>query len=196
MKKLLLILLVTTLLMVTGCNNRKKDLYLPEVKNDKMYTTIGGENKNEQKKSENINLTVTANGEKSPVEATLHETDDYSIYIPTKDYSYEKDYDDGNIEEKWEHITKDDVEIKITTYMNSDEITARSKFLKDNDDYVFEDLMGYSLCGMEADGDTLWFCLYEAEGNVYILSWEYPKNTSESLKTELSEIVETFTIAE
>ena len=45
MKKITLILLMTTLLMITGCKDNKKDLYLPKAKNDKVYTTIGGEDK-------------------------------------------------------------------------------------------------------------------------------------------------------
>ena len=43
MKKITLILLIITLLMITGCkDDKQKNLYLPEAKNDKIYTTIGG----------------------------------------------------------------------------------------------------------------------------------------------------------
>ena len=43
MKKITLILLMITLLMITGCkDDKQKNLYLPEAKNDKIYTTIGG----------------------------------------------------------------------------------------------------------------------------------------------------------
>ena len=43
MKKITLILIMITLLMITGCkDNKQKNLYLPEAKNDKVYTTIGG----------------------------------------------------------------------------------------------------------------------------------------------------------
>jgi len=145
---------------ISGCGN-KKDLYLPKAKNDKIYTTISG---NE-----------TYNG------------DGYTISVPAEDYRYEIDYESGNLEEKWEHKKKDDVEIKVTTYKNTDEISARSKFLNEYEDHIFEDFMGYPVCGMESDGDTLWFNLYEADETVFIVSWEYPKNTDESLKTELSD---------
>ena len=171
MKKITLILLMITLLMITGCKDNKKNLYLPEAKNDKIYTTIGGENE-------------------------THQGDGYTITVPTKSYRYEKDYDDGAFEEKWEYTKKDDVKIKVRTYKNSDEITARGKFLKDNEDYIFEDLMGYSLCGMEPDGDTLWFNLHVSDETVYIVSWEFPKNTNEDLQKELSNIAGTFTLAE
>ena len=172
MKKITLILLMITLLMITGCkDDKQKNLYLPEAKNDKVFTTVGGENE-------------------------PHKGEGYTITIPEKDYHYEKEYDDGALEEKWEYTKKDDVEIKVTTYKNSDEISARTKFLKDYDEYIFEDLMGESLCGQELDGDTLWFNIYISGETVYIVSWEFPKNTNEDLQKELSKIAGTFTLAE
>ena len=171
MKKITLILLMITMLMITGCKDNKKDLYLPEAKNDKIYTTIGGEDE-------------------------THQGEGYSITVPTKNYRYEKDYDDGAMEEKWEYTKKDDIEIKVTIYKNSDETSARTKFLKEYDYYIFEDLLGYSLCGQEFDGDTLWFNLHILGETVYIVSWEFPKNTSEDLQKELSNIAGTFTLAE
>ena len=91
---------------------------------------------------------------------------------------------------------KDGCKIKVTTYKNSDEISARTKFLKDYDEYIFEDLLGQSLCGQELDGDTLWFNIHISGETVYIVSWEFPKNTSEDLQKELSNIAGTFTLAE
>ena len=125
-----------------------------------------------------------------------HKGESYTIIIPSKDYRYEKDYDDGALEEKWEYTKKDDVEIKVTTYKNSDEISARTKFLKDYDEYIFEDLLGQSLCGQELDGDTLWFNIHISGETIYIVSWEFPKNTSKELQNELSSIAGTFTLAE
>ncbi|MBR3996081.1 MAG: hypothetical protein IKI97_12475 [Clostridia bacterium] len=171
MKKVTLILLMITLLMLTGCKDNKKNLYLPEAKNDKVYTTIGGKDE-------------------------THQGEGYTLTVPSKNYRYEKDYDDGALEEKWDYTKKDDVEIKVTTYKNSDEISARSKFLTDYKDYIFEDLLGYSLCGQELDGDTLWFNLHVSDKTVYIVSWEYPKNTKDDLKTELANIASTFQLAE
>ena len=171
MRKITLILLMITLLMITGCKDNKKNLYLPEAKNDKIYTTIGGENE-------------------------THQGDGYTITVPTKNYRYEKDYDDGALEEKWEYTKKDDAKIKVTTYKNSDEISARTKFLKDYDEYIFEDLLGQSLCGQELDGDTLWFNIHISGETVYIVSWEFPKNTKDDLKTELENMASTFQIVE
>ena len=170
MKKTTLIFLMLILIMIAGCkDNNSNNLYLPEVKNDKIYTTIGS-------------------GSES------HAGEGYTITVLANDYRYEKEYDDGVLEETWEYTKRDDVEIKVSTYNNSDEISARSKFLKDNDDYIFEDLMGYSLCGQEADGDTLWFNLHVSGKTVYIISWKFPHNTSEELKKQLSDIAGTFVI--
>ena len=126
------------------------------------------------------------------VSSKLYKGDGYSISIPGKGYHYEKDYDDGAIEDKWESIARDDVSIEVITYKHTDAELAQKMFLMEHDDYIFEDLMGYSICGMEPDGDTLWFNLHEVNGNTYIVSWEYPKNASESTRAELSEIAKTF----
>ena len=172
MKKITLILLMITLLMITGCkDNKQKNLYLPEAKNDKVFTTVGGERK-------------------------PHKGEGYIITIPSKDYRYEKEYDDGALEEKWEYTKKDDVEIKVTTYKNSDEISARTKFLKEYDEYIFEDLLGQSLCGQELDGDTFWFNIHISGETVYIVSWEFPKNTKDDLETELANMASTFQVIE
>ena len=179
MKKATLILLMITLLMITGCKDSKKNLYLPEAKNDKIYTTVGGNDEKVQ-------------NDKS----SLHDGEGYTLTVPSKGYRYEKDFDDGNFEEIWDYTSRDDIEIKVTTYKETDAATAQSRFLRENDDYIFEDLMGYSLCGMELDGDALWFNLHEADGNVYIVSWEYPKNTSEEIKSELASIADSFEIKE
>lgn len=166
MKKRIGMFLLLTVLLFSGCQKSK---YLPEAKNDIIYTTVGG--------------------------ASVHVGEGYTMTIP-EHYAYEKEYDDGALEETWEHIKKDDVELKVTTYKNADEISARSRFLKDNEDYIFEDLMGYSLCGQDFDGDTLWFHLHVAGETVYIISWKYPKNTSEALQKELEDFAATFTLAD
>ena len=170
MKKLSLLFVVFVLLSITGCKNHQKNLYLPEAKNDKIYTTIGGDK--------------------------THQGEGYTITVPDKSFRYEKEYDDGAFEETWEYTKNDDVEIKVTTYQNADGISARTKFLKDYDDYIFEDLLGQSLCGQELDGDTLWFNIHISGETVYIVSWEFPKNTSEDLQKELASIAATFTLAE
>ena len=63
-------------------------------------------------------------------------------------------------------------------------------------DYIFDDFTGYPACGREYDGDTLWFNMFEAEGKVYIISWEYRKNTDDALQKELSDIAGTFKLAQ
>lgn len=171
MKKITLVFIIAIALMMTGCQANNKNLYLPEAKKDKIYTTVGG---NE----------------------TLYQGEGYTLTVPVKNYRYEKDYDDGELEETWEYIKNDDIQLKVSTYPNSDEISARGEFLRDHDDYIFEDLTGYSLCGTKLNGDQLWFHLYESNGTVYIVSWEYPEKAKNSLKQELAEIAATFRLIE
>ena len=173
MKRTFLILGIITLLLVSGCENRDRKRYIPKSQNDKTYTQIGGEEKNAKQSEKG-----------------------YTIDIPEENYRYEKDYDDGAFEEKWERKRSNDVEIKVTTYKNADAETARRRFLREHDDYVFEDLLGYPLCGTEFDGDAMWLYLYESGETIYIVSWEYPKNADETVITELEEITGTFKLCE
>lgn len=177
MKRFFSFILAIIIFILPGCRENKSK-YLPEAKKDKIYTTIG-------EKKEKAYQT----------KAGIHRGEGYTVTVPVESYRYEKDYDDGALEEKWEHKKLDDVELKITTYKNSDELTARSRFLRDNEDYIFEDLMGYSLCGQEPDGDILWFNLQVSGETVYIISWEYKKNTSEEIKKELADAAQTFRLA-
>ncbi len=49
MKKITLILVMIALITITGCkDNNTKNLYLPEAKNDKIYTTVGGDEEKEK----------------------------------------------------------------------------------------------------------------------------------------------------
>lgn len=49
MKKITLILLMITLLMVAGCKDyNQKNIHLPETENDKIYTTVGGNEEKEK----------------------------------------------------------------------------------------------------------------------------------------------------
>ena len=59
MKKITLILLMITLVMITGCkDNKTKNIYLPEAKNDKIYTTVGGKNLLFMKHQEELRLEI------------------------------------------------------------------------------------------------------------------------------------------
>ena len=91
-------------------------------------------------------------------------------------------------------MKKDDVEIKVTTYKNSDEISARNRFLKDNNEYIFEDLTGGEICGTDYDGDVLWFNVFSSGKNVMIISLKYPENIGEEIKNELWKIYGSFTV--
>ena len=182
MKRILILSILALSLLLASCHNSTigiiggadgptstilgENSYLHESKNGKIYSFIGGEENNATTKN-----------------LRIHVGDGYSVKVSSKDYRYEKEYDDGALEEKWEYTKKDDVEIKVTTYKNSDE-------------NIFEDLIGYSICGQERDGDTLWFNIHQSGDTVYIVSWEFPKNTREDLQKELSSIAGTFTFTE
>ncbi len=147
-------------------------------------------------RAEKVNLTVSSNGEREPVAATLYQGEGYSIYIPDSGFRYERDFDDGAREELWESITNDDAKVKVSLYKNTTEDAARSAFLRENDDYIFEDLTGEPLVGTESDGDELWFSVVPRGADAYVVSWKYPKRAKESLGTVLAEIAGTFKINE
>ena len=58
MKKLTLLFLILAVLMISGCNENKKDGYPPEAENDKIYTTIGGKKNAYQHLRSRLILTV------------------------------------------------------------------------------------------------------------------------------------------
>ena len=171
MKKLVSVIVsISILLAISGCGVHRKELYLPEANNDKLYVTLA--------------------------DGKIHKGDGYSITIPDKKYRYESEFDDGRMEESWERINEDDAEIKVTIYKNSDAFTAINQFAKEHEEYIYEDLVGGPLYGASADGDVIWFHQYENEGTIYIVSREHPKNASEELQKELATIVKSFTFAE
>ncbi len=43
MRKTSLVLFLAALLLLSGCKDSEKDLYLPEAENDEIYVTIGRE---------------------------------------------------------------------------------------------------------------------------------------------------------
>ncbi len=143
-------------------------------------------------RAEKVNLTIHSDGEKELVEATLYQGDGYSIYIPDSGFRYERDFDDGVYEEHWESVTNDNAEVMVWLYKNTTEQAARSAFLRENDDYIFEDLTGEPLVGTELDGDELWFKVVPHGADTYIVSWKYPKRARESLSETLAQIAGTF----
>jgi len=174
MKRLALyFLLAAMVLSFVGCAEKTKDKILQEAKNDHTMATVGG------------NTVSTTDWRAYP-------GDGYRISIPKSGFHYEFDFDDSVFEETWEAIAGDDAQVQVTMYKNSDETSARGRFLREHEDYVFEDFTGETHCGTERDGDTLWFRVYPSEGAVYILSWEYTKNTSDDTVAVLNAITKTF----
>ena len=133
-------------------------------------------------------------GEEALAGASLYTGNGYSIYIPDEGFRKGMDFDEGILEDYWESTVNDEVEIHVASYGNVSPEKAQEHFLKENDDYVFEDLTGKYISGKEKDGDTLWFFTETNEGNTYIVSWEYPKAAEEAFSAKLAKIAETFQV--
>ena len=173
MKRVLLLLVAVTLLCSCG-------------KSDFSYGVIGGAD----------GPTAIIVGEQKDVLRDLptktHAGDGYTIEIPEKGWKYEKEYDDGVLEETWEN---DHAELLIYTY-SLPLIEARRAFLAEKDDYIFEDLMGETICGFDrADsGRILWVRCYESGEKTIFLCWEYSALASDNSSIILSAVAETFAL--
>jgi len=173
MKRLTLYVVLAALLVsLAGC--AKKNEFLPEAQNDHTFTTVGG-------------MTVPT------TDWMAYPGNGYHISAPPSGFRYETDFDDGAFEETWEAIADDDACVKVTMYRNVDETTARGMFLREHEDYMFEDL-GETQYGEAHDGDSLCFRVYPTEGGVYILSWEYTSRTSDDTIAILNTIANSFTL--
>ena len=168
-------LAIALIFTVAGC--AKETAYLPEVKQDHVVGTVG-------------ELPPMTEIDKSDWMA--YPGNGYHISVAQNGFRYETDFDDGVFEESWETVSTDDAKVCVILYQNSDETKARSMFLQEHDDYIFEDFTGESHCGTEPDGDTLWFRMYQSGDTVYLLSWEYPKSASDDVISALHAIADTF----
>ncbi len=182
MKKVLLLVLCVTLLCSCG-----KKLFLPEATNDHTFGIIGGAD----------GPTSIIVGEPKDVlknlPAKTHNGDGYVIEIPESGWAYEKELDDGALEETWSPVGNDHAELTVRTYPLP-LIESRRLFLEENEDYIFEDLMGETICGFDRGdgGRVLWFRSFETEGKTYYLSWEYSALASDNSAAIMSAIAETF----
>ena len=101
MKKITLILLMITLVMITRCkDNKTKNIYLPEAKNDKIYTTVGGKNENDEKSKSEFCLIS---------EETIIELNSDLSKVQMKPIRVENGSGDGF---KWTDNKYDNIEIK------------------------------------------------------------------------------------
>ena len=123
-----------------------------------------------------------------------HQGDGYCIQVP-RNYNYEKKSADDRVEEIWEHNKYNDAKVRVTIYPNSDTLTAKTKFFNDNGDYQIDDKTASSTYGIKANGDSMYFSLWEVNGTVYIVSWEYSFFADLDLRTELEKIAESFTLS-
>lgn len=124
-------------------------------------------------RTESTNL--IASGEEVP--AALQIRQGYSLYVPKEGWWLDKEGPEDGFayEDCWESIQRDDVELCVRCYTGVTREEAQSRFLRDKNDYLFEDLMGEELFGWdERDGEYLTFYMEERGDCVYVVYWEYP----------------------
>ncbi len=184
MKKRTIIVAGLFICLLSGCFGRGND---GKTGNEELKGNIYISQRDE--KSE-----IAFEGEETPVSASLYTGNGFSIYIPDDEFRKGFDFDDGILEDYWESKQNEDAEIHVSTYSGVTSDKAKEHFLRENDDYIFEDLTGMPLCGQEKDGDTLWFFVSSNENNTYIVSWEYPAGVADTLGPKLAKIAETFQV--
>ncbi|MDD4688474.1 MAG: hypothetical protein PHE51_01855 [Eubacteriales bacterium] len=187
MKKTIVAMIICTLLL-TACNK----LLPPTPESQKVDGEPNNTVTNQEVKKD---ITFLVEGQEEIVSTVLHKGDGYSIYIPAEGYRYEKENSDGALVEEWDSELNDDVSLEIYTYKNKALSDAQSEFLKENDDYIFEDINASPAMGKESDGDYIMYKAYENEGNTYIVAWEYPKEAAEGFGARLSQIADTFELS-
>ena len=174
MKRVLLLLVAVTLLCSCG-------------KSDFSYGVIGGADGP---------TAIIVGGEDDVLKdlpTKAHQGDGYVIEIPEKGWLYDQELDDGAVEESWTPVGNEHAELTIRTYALP-LIESRRLFMEENEDYIFEDLMGETICGFDKEdgGRVLWFRCFEAEGKTYYLSWEYSALASDNSARIMSALSETF----
>ena len=184
MKKKILVVISLFALFISGCGSRGND---GKTGNEELKGNIYISERDE--KSE-----IEFEGEETPAVSSLYTGNGYSIYIPDDEFRKGMDFDDGVLEDYWESRANEDVEIHVSTYGGVTPEKAQKHFLKENDDYIFEDLTGKYICGQEKDGDTLWFFVETNENNTYIVSWEYPKSAEDAFSAKLAKVAYTFQV--
>ena len=131
-------------------------------------------------------------GQQEQVAVTVHQGSGYTISIPADGWRLERDADDGAYEETWESTVNDDVELQVSRYEGRSAAEARTAFIRDHDDYRFDDPAGSLVTGQERDGDVLAFFSHEQDGVAYIVSWQYPAYAAEGFGARLRQMAETF----
>lgn len=145
-------------------------------------------------------LTVLVEGVEEQVPVTLYVGEGYSIYIPDEGWKLEHDTEGNLREDSWESLLNDDVELRVLRLQYTDLQSARNWLMAQEDDYLFEDGLGGTwgdpLCGVEKDGDLLYFMGTEGADAVYLVAWEYPAEAAEGFGARLAQLAETFAVAE
>jgi hypothetical protein len=137
-------------------------------------------------------LEFRVEGMEETVPVTVYQGRGYTVSIPVEGWRLEQDADDGAYEETWESTVNDDVELQVSRYEGRSAAEARTAFIRDHDDYRFDDPAGSLVTGQERDGDVLAFFSREQDGVAYIVSWQYPAYAAEGFGARLRQMAETF----
>lgn len=185
MRKTGLVSVVLTALLLTACGGGNAGQEPPQ-----QAAETGNGDK--------LELTFTVEGQTESVPAALYTGEGYSICIPEEGWRLEQATEDGDSEERWESTVNDDVELRVLRFPGWDLRTAMNWLAAEEDDYVFEDLMGGtwgdSLMGLDDDGDALCFMGTESGDVAFLVVWEYPAEGAEGFGTRLAQIAGTFTL--
>lgn len=201
MKRLLLTIVLV--LALTACGQAGQTAQTPPADDGGQTAQAPASDRNptaaELGREETATLTMAVEGTSEEVPATLAIRQGYSLYIPDEGWKFSGDvYEDGAIwEDQWESVDNDDVELAVRCYAEMTAAEARERFARDQDDYVFEDLMGGDLGDPlmgadDEDGGKLCFMAGEKDGSTYVVYWKYPADAAEGFGTRLPIIAETF----
>ena len=153
-------------------------------------------------REETMEMIFSVEGEAEVIPATLYRGQGYSIYIPDEGWRLERDVEDNSLEETWESVLNDDVQLSVFQCQKFSDTTAaqiHSQFAA-GCGYVFEDLMGGELgdplTGVDEDGDFLCFMMAEGTDTVYLIYWEYPAEAAEGFGVRLGQMAGTFEVME
>lgn len=187
MKKRGLLPLALTVLLLTACGGED----------------AGGASSREPEqtgRAANTELVLTVEGQTETVSAVLYVGSGYSIYIPEEGWQLEQDTEDGISVDCWESTANDDVELRVLHFPGWDLRSAMNRLAMDEEDYVFENLMGGtwgdSLMGLDDDGDALCFMGTESGDAAYLVVWAYPAESAEGFGPRLAQIAGTFALKE
>ena len=148
---------------------------------------------------ETIELEFVAGERVESAAATLYVGRGYSVYIPDAGWKKERERERLASVDVWESTLDDEVEFAVYHYGRLSMEEAVTSFLKEQDDYVFQELLlkdseaKEPLEGVDEDGDVLKFLPRAGKEGVYIVSWSY-RNAFGAAASQAERIAGTFVL--